>query len=34
LPVYEDQLPALRKGPLVRNEIGPARVETLLAEFV
>ena len=34
LPVYEDQLPALRRGPLVRNEIGPARVETLLAEFV
>jgi 2-oxoglutarate ferredoxin oxidoreductase subunit beta len=34
LPVYEDQLPALRKGPLVRNEIGPARVETLVAEFV
>jgi 2-oxoglutarate ferredoxin oxidoreductase subunit beta len=34
LPVYEDQLPALRKGALVRNDIGPARVETLLAEFV
>lgn len=34
LPVYEDQLPALRKGALVRNDIGPARVETLLAEFL
>ena len=34
LPVYEDQLPALSKGPLVRHEIDPARVETLFAEFV
>jgi 2-oxoglutarate ferredoxin oxidoreductase subunit beta len=34
LPVYEDQLPALSKGPLVRHKIDPARVETLLAEFV
>jgi 2-oxoglutarate ferredoxin oxidoreductase subunit beta len=34
LPVYEDQLPALSKGPLVRHEIGPARVATLFAEFV
>ena len=34
LPVYEDQLPALSKGPLVRHEIDPARVEKLFAEFV
>jgi 2-oxoglutarate ferredoxin oxidoreductase subunit beta len=34
LPVYEDQLPALRKGPLVRQEIKPKRAESLLAEFI
>jgi 2-oxoglutarate ferredoxin oxidoreductase subunit beta len=34
LPVYEDQLPALGKKPLVRHEIDPARVEKLFAEFV
>ena len=34
LPVYEDQLPALSKGPLVRHEIDPARVEKLFTEFV
>ena len=34
LLVYEDQLPALGGGPLVRQEIDPARVETLFAEFV
>lgn len=34
LPVYEDQLPALSKGPLVRHEIDPSRVETLFAEFM
>jgi len=33
LPVYEDQLPALGKGPLVRQEIDPTRVESLMAEF-
>ena len=33
LPVYEDHLPALSKGPLVRQEIDSRRVETLLAEF-
>jgi 2-oxoglutarate ferredoxin oxidoreductase subunit beta len=33
LPVYEDQLPALSKGPLVKQEIDPRRVEKLLAEF-
>jgi 2-oxoglutarate ferredoxin oxidoreductase subunit beta len=34
LPVYEDQLPVLSKGPLVSHEINPTKVETLLAEFV
>jgi 2-oxoglutarate ferredoxin oxidoreductase subunit beta len=34
LPVYEDQLPALSKGPLVRQEINPAEVEKLLTEFM
>jgi len=34
LPVYEDQLPALSDGPLVKQKIGPRRVEKLLAEFM
>jgi 2-oxoglutarate ferredoxin oxidoreductase subunit beta len=34
LPVYEEQLPALSKGPLVRQGIDPARVEKLFAEFM
>jgi 2-oxoglutarate ferredoxin oxidoreductase subunit beta len=34
LPVYEDQLPALRKGSLVTQEIAPKRAESLLAEFM
>ncbi len=34
LPTYEDQLPALTKGPLVRQRIDPARVEKLFAEFM
>ncbi len=34
LPVYEEQLPALSKGPLVRQENIPARVEKLLTEFM
>jgi 2-oxoglutarate ferredoxin oxidoreductase subunit beta len=34
LPVYEDQLPALSKSPLVSHGIDPARVEKLVAEFV
>jgi 2-oxoglutarate ferredoxin oxidoreductase subunit beta len=34
LPVYEDQLPALSDGPLVKQKIDPRRVEKLLAEFV
>jgi 2-oxoglutarate ferredoxin oxidoreductase subunit beta len=34
LPVYEERLPALSKGPLVRQENIPTRVEKLLAEFM
>jgi len=34
LPVYEDQLPALTKGPLVRHELDPSGVEALFAEFL
>jgi 2-oxoglutarate ferredoxin oxidoreductase subunit beta len=34
LPVYEEQLPALSKGPLVKQEIDPHRAEKLLAEFI
>jgi 2-oxoglutarate ferredoxin oxidoreductase subunit beta len=34
LPVYEDQLPALRKGPLVTQEIDSRRAESLFAEFL
>jgi 2-oxoglutarate ferredoxin oxidoreductase subunit beta len=34
LPVYEDQLPALSKLPLVKQKIDPRRVEKLLAEFM
>ena len=34
LPIYEDQLPALGKGPLVSQEINPKRAESLFAEFL
>jgi 2-oxoglutarate ferredoxin oxidoreductase subunit beta len=34
LPVYEDQLPALSDGPLVKQKIDLRRVEKLLAEFM
>ena len=34
LPVYEDQLPALSEGPLVKQTIDPRRVEKLLADFM
>jgi len=34
LPVYEEHLPALRDGPLVKKKIDPRRVDKLLAEFV
>ena len=33
-PVYEAQLPALSKGPLVRQKISPGQVERLLDEFL
>jgi len=33
LPVYEDQLPALSEGPLMKQKIDPRGVEKLLAEF-
>ena len=31
---YEERLPALRRGPLVRRELDPMQVEKLLAEFL
>ncbi len=34
LPTYEEQLPALSKGALVKQEINPGRAEKLLAEFM
>jgi 2-oxoglutarate ferredoxin oxidoreductase subunit beta len=34
LPTFEEQLPALAKGPLVKQKLEPKRVETLLAEFL
>jgi 2-oxoglutarate ferredoxin oxidoreductase subunit beta len=34
LPIYEDQLLPLTKGPLVRQRVDPARVEKLFAEFM
>lgn len=34
LPVYEDQLPPLSDGALVKKKIDPRRVEKLLAEFM
>ena len=34
LSVYEDQLPTLSEGPLVKQKIDPRRVEKLLAEFM
>jgi len=34
LTVYEDQLPALGEGALVKQKIDPRRVEKLLAEFM
>jgi 2-oxoglutarate ferredoxin oxidoreductase subunit beta len=34
LPIYEDQLPALSDGLLVKQKIDPHRVEKLLAEFM
>ncbi len=34
LPTYEEQLPALKEGPLVKQKIEPGRVESLIAEFL
>lgn len=34
LPVYEDQLPALRKGPLVAQKIDPKSAGSLFTEFL
>ncbi len=34
LPVYEEQLPALGKGPLVTQKIDPRRAQSLIAEFL
>jgi 2-oxoglutarate ferredoxin oxidoreductase subunit beta len=34
LPVYEDQLPTLRRGSLVTQKIDPKRAEELFAEFL
>lgn len=34
LPTFEMQLPALKKGPLVKQKIDPMQVEPLLYEFV
>jgi len=34
LPTYEDQIPALVKGPLVTQDIDPRRAKNLLAEFM
>jgi 2-oxoglutarate ferredoxin oxidoreductase subunit beta len=33
-PTYEEQLPALKKGPLVRGEIDPMQAEKLLEGFL
>ena len=33
-PTYEEQIPALNKGPLVKQKIEPGRIEKLLDEFL
>ena len=33
-PLYEEQLPQLKEGPLVKQEINPLRFEELLDEFI
>ena len=33
-PTFEDRLPALKRGPLVRRTIDPAQAEALLGEFL
>jgi len=32
-PAYEEQIPALMHGPLVKQEIHPQQLERLIAEF-
>lgn len=34
IPTFEEQLPALNKGPLVRQQTGPEQIKGLLAEFL
>ncbi|MDP3879454.1 MAG: 2-oxoacid:ferredoxin oxidoreductase subunit beta [Dehalococcoidales bacterium] len=34
LPTFEEQIPALAKGPLVKQKIEPGRVQPLLDEFI
>jgi 2-oxoglutarate ferredoxin oxidoreductase subunit beta len=33
-PTFEDQLPALKAGPLVRQKLDPAQVASILSEFM
>jgi 2-oxoglutarate ferredoxin oxidoreductase subunit beta len=33
-PTFEEQIPALKKGPLVRQRVDPGRVKALLADFL
>jgi 2-oxoglutarate ferredoxin oxidoreductase subunit beta len=33
-PTFEEQIPALKKGPLVRQRVDPGRVKALLGEFL
>ena len=32
-PTFEEQIPALRKGPLVRQKIEPEKIKKFLVEF-
>ena len=34
IPTFEEQLPALRKGPFVKQQLAPAMVGKLLDEFM
>ena len=34
LPTFEEQLPALSKGPLMKQKVEPGQVERLLNEFL
>jgi 2-oxoglutarate ferredoxin oxidoreductase subunit beta len=33
-PTFEEQIPALKKGPLVNQKLEPAKVERVLAELL